>query len=87
MHLRVSPSTDEALYHATDFLDNRAKETINGTDWQDVWRADRVVEGARLLSECGVLSSTEGSNPSLSAAHFVLASTRASVHCANSSIG
>ena len=26
-----------------------------------------MAEGARLLSECGVISSTEGSNPSLSA--------------------
>jgi hypothetical protein len=30
-------------------------------------RDDRAAEGARLLSECRVLSSTEGSNPSLSA--------------------
>ena len=30
-------------------------------------RGDREAEGARLLSECGVSSSTEGSNPSLSA--------------------
>ena len=33
------------------------------------WRDGRVDEGVRLLSECRVKSSTEGSNPSLSASH------------------
>src|SRR5207237_3974081 len=32
-----------------------------------VWRGDRVVEGARLLSVCRGSTPTEGSNPSLSA--------------------
>jgi hypothetical protein len=31
-----------------------------------------LAEGARLLSECGVISSTEGSNPSLSASIFFI---------------
>ena len=34
-------------------------------------RDDREAEGARLLSECGVQSSTEGSNPSLSAIKLI----------------
>ena len=34
-------------------------------------RVGRVDEGVRLLSECRVKSSTEGSNPSLSATSFL----------------
>ncbi len=33
-------------------------------------RGDRVAEGARLLSGCGVNSPTAGSNPALSAIFF-----------------
>ena len=34
-----------------------------------------LAEGARLLSECGVKSLTEGSNPSLSAIFITVAKT------------
>tara|TARA_Y100000310_G_scaffold122500_1_gene121173 strand:- start:5529 stop:5798 length:270 start_codon:yes stop_codon:yes gene_type:complete len=40
--------------------------TLDGND--NIGEVAELAEGARLLSECRVKSSTEGSNPSLSAA-------------------
>jgi hypothetical protein len=57
-------------------LENRCAERHRGFESYllrqkvSYWRGGRVAEGARLLSECRVISSTEGSNPSLSAIQY-----------------